>query len=223
MRENRILRGAKEALAIASGKPIPLTVVYLDIENFPVIAAVWDHWETNVVWVEQDTFISSFAVKFENGKTQTFALPDYHGYRKYTEKDDKPLLKDLHKILSTPGIVVCAHNGDAFDIKRINTRLLIHKLPPLPEFPTLDTLKLSRKHFKFGSNRLDNIGRETDEGRKVVTTGKALIRECMNGGTKKSWKLYRRYNAGDVDLLARTYSRMRPYFTPHKPGLRFVK
>jgi len=189
-------------------------LLYIDIENFPIVAAVWELWEATAVWVESDTFISSVAYKFEGEKTKVIALPDYHGYRKYKDTDDRPLLKDLHKILSTPNIVIAAHNGDAFDLKRINARFAVHRLPPIPPAPTIDTLKIARRHFKFDSNKLDNLGRYLGEGRKIATTGGKLIRECRDGN-RKAWGKYRRYNARDVDLLARVHNRLKPFAKTH--------
>jgi hypothetical protein len=37
--------------------------------------------------------------------------------------------------------IICAHNGDAFDIKKINSRLITNGFKPPSPFKTIDTLK----------------------------------------------------------------------------------
>jgi DNA polymerase III epsilon subunit-like protein len=60
--------------------------------------------------------------------------------------------------------LICAHNGDAFDIKKINSRLIVNGFKPPSPFKTIDTLKIARRVFKFDSNKLDNIGRYLSRG-----------------------------------------------------------
>jgi len=61
---------------------------------------------------------------------------------------------------------IIGHNGDNFDEKIIRTRALFHRLPCPPKFPSLDTLKKARKHFRMDSNTLEHIAtRLTGEGK----------------------------------------------------------
>lgn len=192
-------------------------VLFIDIETAPIIAAVWGMFDQNVVYVEHDTFILSFASRWSHEKkTHTWALPDYPRYKR-DRRDDKSLCKELHAQLSEADICV-AHNGDAFDIKKINSRLAVNGFKPPKPYKTIDTLKMARRVFKFDSNKLDNLGRYLGEGRKIPNTGAALWRGCVNGDPK-SWRIMRRYNAQDVDLLARVYDRLKAW-APNHPDLR---
>jgi hypothetical protein len=191
-------------------------VLYIDIETAPILAAVWGLFEQNAVWVERDTYIMSFAAKWNDGKkTKTYALPDYPLYKR-DRHSDKALCKELHGMLSKADIVV-AHNGDAFDVKKINSRLAVNGFNPPAPYKTVDTLKLARRVFKFDSNKLDNLGRYLGEGRKIPNTGAALWRGCVNGDPK-SWATMRRYNAQDVDLLERVYHRLKGW-SPNHPKM----
>jgi hypothetical protein len=96
----------------------------------------------------------------------------------------------------------------------VNARFATHGLKPPSDYKTIDTLKIARRVFKFDSNKLDNLGRYLDEGRKIPNTGAALWRGCCEGD-KKSWKKMRRYNAQDVLLLERVYNRLRPWAKSH--------
>jgi hypothetical protein len=190
-------------------------ILFLDIETAPIIMAAWTTYEANAVWVERDTFILSFAAKWAHERSvKTYALPDYSRYKTH-KHDDKHLVRDLRDMLDAADIVV-AHNGDAFDIKKIRSRMLVHRLQPPSHFKTVDTLKVART-CKFDSNKLDNLGRYLQEGRKIPNTGAALWRGCC-AGDAKSWRIMRRYNAQDVLLLERVYERLKPWM-PNHPNL----
>ena len=184
-------------------------ICFIDIETAPILAAVWTLHEANAIWVERDTYILSFAVKWHNEKTiKTHCVIDYPEY--VTKQHcDRALLGDLWAVLDTATHVV-AHNGDAFDIKKINARFAVHGLKPPSPYKTLDTLKLSRRSFKFDSNKLDNLGRYLSCGRKLQHQGANLWRKCMEGD-QKAWALLRKYNAQDVRLLERVYERLKPW------------
>lgn len=170
-------------------------------------------WEENVIEVEQDWYMLSFGYKWlGERKVHTHALPDFRGY-KSNKENDRHLLHKLWEVLDAADIVV-AHNGDRFDIRKTNARFIAHGLTPPSPYKTLDTLKLARRHFKFDSNKLDELGKYLGVGRKLPHTGKHLWLGCMRGDLK-SWAMMRRYNAHDVELLERVYLRLRPWATSH--------
>lgn len=182
--------------------------------------ASWTLWEASAVWVERDTYIMCFAAKWlGDKKTKTYALPDYPLYKR-DKHSDKALCQTLHDMLSEADIVV-AHNGDAFDLKKINSRLITNGYAPPSPYKTIDTLKVARRAFKFDSNKLDNIGRYLNEGRKIPNTGAALWRGCVNGDPK-SWATMRKYNAQDVDLLESVYERVKAW-SPNHPNMNLYK
>ena len=193
-------------------KPDGPKILLADIETAPIIMAAWTTFEANAVWVERDTFILSFACKWLDGKVQSYALPDYSWYKRH-KHDDIKLVKRLWKYLDEADVVI-AHNGDAFDIKKINSRLAVHGFKPPSPYKTIDTLKIARSVFKFDSNKLDNLGRYLREGRKIPNTGAALWRGCIDGDPK-SWRIMRRYNEQDVLLLERVYNRLKPWAKRH--------
>lgn len=195
-------------------------VLFIDIETSPIIGAVWTMFDTNVIWTERDTYILCFAARWSDQKrTKTFALPDYARYRR-DKHDDKDLCRALFDALDRADIVV-AHNGDAFDLKKINSRLAVHGFKPPSPFKTIDTLKIARRVFKFDSNKLDNLGRYLGEGRKIPHTGAALWRGCV-AGDEGSWRTMRRYNAQDVDLLVNVYDRLKAW-APNHPDMRLYR
>ena len=185
-------------------------ILFLDIETAPNLVHTWGFYEQNVIEVVEQWYILCFAYKWLGEKTQVVALPDFENYKPGMK--DENLTPKLREILDQADIIV-AQNGDRFDIPKINTRLIQHKLQPPSPYQTVDTLKAARK-FAFNSNKMDNLGRDLGEGRKVNTGGFGLWKKCM-AGDQKAWARMKRYNKQDVDLLERLYLRLRPWIKNH--------
>jgi len=188
-------------------------ILLFDIENAPNRGWTWGKWKQNVIDFEKEFYILCFAYKWlGNGGTKVKALPDYHGYKKDKE-DDSKLVKAMWDLFNEADIVI-AHNGDRFDIKKMNTRFIMHGLPPPKPFKSIDTLKITRRHFAFVSNRLDDLGRYLKVGRKLKHIGFPLWKGCMSGD-RDSWKIMKRYNKQDILLLEKVYLKLRAWYPQH--------
>ena len=184
-------------------------ILFVDIETAPIKGYAWGVFDTNLMQVETPTYMLCFAYKWAGTiKVNTRALCDYPGYKKDKE-NDKALVSELWHLVDKADIIV-AHNGDQFDIKKSNSRFIVHGLPPPSPYKSFDTLKAARRNFKFDSNKLDNIGRYLQVGRKLPTTGKDLWLGCMTGD-QRSWRMMRRYNAQDVRLLEAVYNKVKSW------------
>ena len=125
--------------------------------------------------------------------------------------DDFHVIKTLHKTLSEADVIV-AHNGDKFDFRWLQGRMLFHKLPPLPPLKSVDTYKVARRQFALNSNRLDYIGKYLGLGGKTNTPA-GLWLDVLKGD-KKAVRTMVDYNKRDVELLERIYLRLLPYAGP---------
>ena len=182
-------------------------VLLFDIENSPLISYTWGIWEQNVIEVKEEWYILCFAYKWLGEKeTHFLSLPDFKGYTK-DKKNDEHLVNELHKLFDQAEVII-AHNGDAFDIKKANSRFIQHRLEPPSPYKTIDTLKIARRNFKFDSNKLDHLGQYLKLGRKVKHEGFSLWLGCM-AGEKASWKKMETYNKQDVVLLEKVYLKLR--------------
>lgn len=191
----------------------PFKICFLDIETSPNLGWVWGKWQQNVIEFEAERYLLSFSVLWAGQKRPTtYALPDYPSYAKDPE-DDKALTRDLWKVFQEADLII-THNGLQFDIKVSNARFVFHGLKPPSPYKTVDTLKLARQHFKFESNKLDDLGKKLGLGSKVKHTGFDLWKGCMQGDPG-SWRLMRRYNAQDVLLLEKLYDRLKPWHATH--------
>lgn len=126
--------------------------------------------------------------------------------------DDKKVCQTLRDALADVDVIV-HHNGDKFDIKKLNARLIYHRLKPLPLIPTVDTLKEARKIASFTSNRLDYLHKFLG-GNGKMNTSPGLWDRVMDGD-KKALKEMVTYNKRDVVILEDVYLRLRPYMKSH--------
>ena len=187
-------------------------IITLDVETFPMIGAFWQLWETNPIWVDKPSIICCVSVKWYKGKQYTFALPDFKGY-KVGHENPILLLRKLHAFIDEADIVL-GQNHKRFDMKVINTEFLKYGLKPPSPYKMIDTLVEAKKHFRFASNKLDSMGEDLEEGRKLDHEGIKLWKRCM-AGDMKAWNLMKRYNAQDVRLTERIYDRFIPWIDNH--------
>lgn len=189
------------------------SVLFIDIETAPSIGYTWGpKWETSIIEFIEPWYMLSMAYKWLGGKkTKVMALPDYEDYKPGYK--DKELTKDIVDLLSRADIVI-AHNGDRFDIKKINTRALIHRISPPEPFKTVDTRKVAKARYGFDSNSLNDLAKQLGLKPKVETGGFSLWLGCI-GGDLNAWRKMKLYNKRDVDLLEEVYMIMRPWITTH--------
>lgn len=129
---------------------------------------------------------------------------------------ERMILKKFSRILNRADISVY-HNGDKFDLKKFKAKLIEHRLPPVKNFTTantVDTLKVAKKEAKFSSNKLDYISRTVMKIGQKLETNKNLWIKCTEG-CKKSINKMATYCEQDVELLREVYVRLRPYMSSH--------
>jgi hypothetical protein len=192
---------------------VVIKIGLLDIETAPNVGYVWGKYDQNVIEFVQNWYMLSWSWKWlDDPKVECRALCDYDNYT-LDLTDDQHLVQDLWERFDEADIIV-AHNGDAFDIKRSNARFITHSLPPPRPYKTVDTLKVARKHFKFESNKLGDLGQHLDLGTKAANMGFKTWKGCMEGDPQ-AWKTMKKYNAQDTLLLEQVYLKLRPWATTH--------
>lgn len=164
-------------------------------------------WETNIIEVIEHTSILCVGYKWDDGPVKIVGQNDFKGYKKGI-LNDEALVKFFAPILKQAD-VVSAHNGDAFDIKVFNTRLLSLGLEPVPINKTFDTKKIAKNLFALPSNKLDDIADFLGIGRKL-NTYKKLWFDCEKGDLK-AWKYMKKYCGMDVSLQYEVLKRILPF------------
>ena len=170
--------------------------------------------EGNIVEIQKNWFMLSFAAKWLGGSTHCYSLADFPLYDTDRE-NDRELVGELWKLLDEADIVI-AHNAK-FDVRKSNARFVVNNMRPPSPYRTVCTLQLARRMFSFTSNRLDALGQLLGVGRKLAHTGKNLWLDVMAGDIKAHKKL-KEYNTRDVELLERVYLKLRAW-SPNHPNL----
>lgn len=187
-------------------------ILTLDIETSPIMAKVWDLWKQNVSLdqIEDDWYIMSYSAKWlDRDEVMYEDCRDTIG-------DDYHLLTGLHKLLDEADIVI-AHNGDRFDIPKINARFILNGFMPPAPYKTIDTVKVAKRTFKFTSNKLAYLTDKLTKDKKLDHAkfgGWKLWNECMKGN-EEAWEEMKAYNEMDVISLEELYLVLRPWMPNH--------
>lgn len=188
-------------------------VLIFDIETAPIEAWVWGLWDNNVPlnMIKTDWFVLSWSAKWLHEDKVMYQ--DLRSFKHPKPKNDKKLLKGIWDLLNEADIVV-THNGDKFDIKKLNARFVIHGLGKPASFKSTDTLKVMKKHFAMTSNKLEYAAKvlelkyEKQEHKKFP--GFSLWRACLDGNPE-AWAEMETYNTYDSLVLEALYKKLGPW------------
>ena len=123
-----------------------------------------------------------------------------------SQQCDKKMLEKFVQVANLADEMV-GHNGDNFDLKWIRTRCLLHKIPMLPNYVTIDTLKVSRQKFRFNSNKLDYIAQFLGMGKKIKTDY-SLWKNILLHKDKIAMDKMIKYCQKDVILLEKIFKQL---------------
>lgn len=194
-------------------------ILYFDIETSPLIGYAWDTYQTNILKIIEHSKVISISWKFSGDKDVSVkCIADYKKYKKGVI-DDKELIKDAWKLLDEADVVV-GHHCLSFDIKKLNNRFVFHGLNAPSPYQVVDTKQQASRHFKFDSNKLDNLSQYFGIGGKINNGGFSLWERCIAGDVE-AWKLMKEYNVQDVVLLEKLYLILRPFIKSH-PNLNLL-
>lgn len=126
--------------------------------------------------------------------------------------DDRAVCKRLRDLVAEADLVV-HHNGDRFDLKKLNARLIFHGIDPLPPKATVDTLKEAKRVAYFTSNRLDYLDKHFG-GPGKIRTEPDLWMDVLHGDMDALDSMVE-YNKGDIEALERVYLKLRSYMKTH--------
>lgn len=191
-------------------------IVTLDIETAPLESYHWGLWEENVSvdQINVEWSILSFSAKWLGKSAMVYMDTGGRGVKHV--RDDSELLKALWHILNEADVVV-AQNGAAFDIKKINARLIMAGFPPYSPIRVIDTKLVAKKHFAFTSNRLQWMSKHLTKQKKLAHKkypGFELWAACLRDDPK-AWAEMRRYNCADTRATEELYLKLRPWIAGH--------
>lgn len=193
-----------EILEITDNKP---KILFLDIETAPLRSFTWGLWKQNVSLSQiiSNWYMISWAGKWLGGED---VFSDVLTPEEAILEDDSRIVKVLWKVLDEADIII-AHNGDAFDIPKINTRFVLHGLMPPSPYRTIDTLTIARQRFGFTSNKLDFLAKFLGFEGKAPTSF-SLWENCMVGNEEALYYMDF-YCKQDIVTLEQVFMKLRPY------------
>lgn len=205
-----VKRNIKEEVEVAPPVYLP-NILVLDIETAPLKAFVWSRWKQNI-YLDQtisEWFMLTWSAKWLGSpEVMSEKLTGVEAL----EENDKRIVTKLWNLLNDADIVI-AHNGDKFDIPKINSRCIINELPPASFYQQIDTKKIASKQFGFSSNKLDALATYFGFPNKIKTEMQLWV-DCVNG-SDVALENMRVYNDEDVIILEKVYMRLRPYIKNH--------
>jgi hypothetical protein len=181
--------------------------IFLDIETSPCITATFSLYPDSIHHsnILQDWYIICVCWK-ELGKEKV------HSISTTTPGDDLEVVKKIGEVIAGADIIV-GHNLKKFDQKKIVSRLVYHRLPPLPQIPIVDTLTEIKKVSVQTSHRLDYLGKHLLGHGKQETSEGMWLRALK--GDKSAVKEMVSYCKVDVLRLEELYLLYKPYFKSH--------
>jgi len=193
-------------------------ILLFDIETALMEVYVWGLYKqfiphTNIIkdenGEEKSWFCLSWAAKWLYDDT---ILSDIVTPIESIARDDSRILKSIWKLLDEADIVI-GHNGDRFDLRKLNARFIDNEMNPPSPFRTIDTLKVARKEFAFVSYKQDFLTKHFKLPQKLSTEFQLWV-DCMEGNQKRLDEMAE-YNRHDVMGLEEVYLKLRPYIKNH--------
>ena len=191
--------------------------LYLDIETSPNMAFLWSlrvpGGYVNPDMIVKDWMVISWAASWVGEREVYSGVLTSRQAKKW---DDSKILHPLWNLLDDADVVI-GHNHDRFDLKKLNTRFLVHNFGVPRKYRTVDTLKVARKNFAFESNKLDFLNARLGNLPKHEMHLSDWVNICLSGDPKTLEKMAR-YNRGDVVEGKKLYERIREWVVyPRKP------
>lgn len=205
-------------------------ILVLDIENSQMIISgfptynLWDIKHIDPMYIEHDWYLTCAAWLWVDAENGTYSrsygvstLDDPKAYKK-NFRDDLVVTKKLHEVIQEADLII-GHNSNAFDLKKINQKIIDYQLPTLDYPPTVDTLLVNRKYGKASSNSLAHLCRHYGISQKMALPKGVM--HAADRGCAKSMKKLITYNKQDIVSTAQLYLRLLPYIKNH-PDIRRI-
>lgn len=189
-------------------------IIVFDIETIPNLAKaleVWPRLSDYPGKTMKATITSVACVGYKQlGEKKVHCVNAWDFSRwKRDVNDDKSVLLKIYSVLKDADAVI-THNGKRFDWKFLQTRFLMHGMPPLKKTPHIDTVQLARSNIFAFSNRLGDLGKMLLSEEKLAHDGWQLWVDTYN---KKpdALKKMSDYCIQDVLLLEKLYEKLKPF------------
>ena len=188
-----------------------MKILFIDLETSPITAHTWGLWQQNISikQIVESTQVICFGARWGTSKKVIFKSVHHDG--------KKEMLKELHALMDEADAIV-GWNSKGFDHKHIRREFLEAGMTPPSPAKDIDLMLEVKRNFRFPSNKLDYVAQRLGVGAKVEHTGFDLWLGCM-AGDEKSWKMMKKYQIQDVNLLLDLYDKLLPWIKHPNKGI----
>ena len=188
-----------------------MKILFIDLETSPITAHTWGLWQQNISikQIVESTQVICFGARWMDQKKVIFKSVHHDGKQE--------MLKELHALMDEADAIV-GWNSKGFDHKHIRREFLEAGMTPPSPAKDIDLMLEVKRNFRVPSNKLDYVAQRLGVGAKVEHTGFDLWLGCM-AGDEKSWKMMKKYQIQDVNLLLELYDKLLPWIKhPNVPA-----
>ena len=195
-------------------------ILLLDIETLPMWIRTWGLYKQRptISQIVKDWVILSWSAKWlmsdkhECDILTSEEIKHRYNSNKIETKIDERICKRIYKLIDDADIII-AHNLNRFDIRKLNSRFMIHGMLPPSPYQAIDTLLHSQKIAAHSSHKLDWLGQLIRNEGKLQTDYELWVK-CEKG-EQESLDYMLAYNIEDTQLLEEVYLWMRPWMKSH--------
>lgn len=186
-------------------------ILLFDIETARMIFGAW---AIGKQYLGPDQIIADWFILGWSAKWlfSPVVMSDFVTSEEAIDRDDKRICESLWKLINEAEIII-THNGNKFDLPKINSRFLLNGLSPTMPYLSIDTYKVASKQFGFSSNSLKWIAKITGNREKIKTDYDLWI-GCERGEQESLDKMHT-YCIGDTQVLEEVYLELRPWIKSH--------
>lgn len=186
-------------------------VLLFDIETAPMRAYVWGRWNQNISLSEtiSEWFMLCWSAKWLGSNK---VISERLTSEEAINEDDYRITLSLWELINEADIVV-AYNGKKADIKWMNTRFIVHSIPPPSNYIVIDPCETARKVFGFSSNKLDALAGYFNIEHKMETSFELWDKAVR--GDQNALNYMSLYCGKDVVILEKVYLKLRVWDKKH--------
>lgn len=182
-----------------------MNVLYIDIETSPLLVYAWGIYNVNAIDVAEESRILGYSYAWNDAKVRWVDV-------EHAENRTRAIEYLWHLFDKADWII--AHNGDRFDIKKINLEFAREGMGPPSFYRSIDTKKVASAAFGHYSNSLKYLARTFHLDDKMQNSGFQLWLDYMANvpAARREMSAYARQ---DTETLRQLYLHIRGWAKAH--------
>ena len=177
-------------------------ILFCDIETTPLEVYTWGLYNQNALEVKTPSRLLGVSFAMNDNPVQWTPAA--------RNGSDTALVQAVWRLFDKADWIV-AHNGDRFDIKRLNTYFLVNGHGPPSPYQQIDSLKMWNSKFAQAEGAsLKYTARKLKLQDKLTNSGIKLWLDCM-ANVPEAWAEMGAYAIQDTVTLRELYYELRPW------------